>query len=254
MRYNGDTDYLPSLGVCEPLAVGLTASVVTEIHDDADHSPLPIIGVAAVAAAGKTVHDAAMVSGSGPTPTGTADFTFFPNPNDDCTPSIAEIGAGSAVLVSGTGDGSDAQGPLAAGRYSFKALYNGDGTYFPAESDCEPLTVVDVSLSQAISTNDRGTSHTVTATVTDGTDPVAGVTVLWVVTGLNAAVTGDCSVNAGCTTDAGGNVSFTYTDADSGPYPDTDTITACVDIDAVPGTCDTADATNSVTKSWIDPG
>ena len=35
----------------------------------------------------------------------------------------------------------DGRPPLVAGSYSFRALYNGDGSYLPAWSDCEPLTV-----------------------------------------------------------------------------------------------------------------
>jgi len=70
-----------------------------------------------------------------------------------------------------------------------------------------------IDLSPSEATNFVGSTHTVTATVLDGTPPVpaVGVTVTFAVTdGPNAGTTGTCSANADCTTDANGQVSFTY--------------------------------------------
>lgn len=243
--YDGDNNYLKATGACEPLAVGLSSLVATEIHD-LDHHAVTTV------AAGTTVHDSATVTGSGPVPTGSVGFTFYIE--GACTPSVAEADAGS-VAVDGLGlaHPSLPQGPLEAGNYSFKAQYDGDPVYFPAWSTCEPLKVLDIILTQATDTNLPGTFHTVTATVTDGTDPVEGVTVRFeVIAGsLNQGADGQCTNNIECTTDASGEVSFTYPDGNAGPYPGTDTIMACVDIDAVVGTCDSADASSSVVKTWI---
>jgi hypothetical protein len=123
------------------------------------------------------------------------------------------------------------------------------------------FTVVGISLTPETATNDIGTSHTVTATVTDLLgDPIEGVEVLFEVTdGPNAGATGTCSANADCTTDANGQVSFTYTDA-AGNVEDPDTIEGCFlpeqdEVDTMPNqmvvepelACDTA------TKEWVEP-
>jgi hypothetical protein len=44
-------------------------------------------------------------------------------------------------LVNGLGHPSDLEGPLAGGRYSFRARYGGDDFYNLAET-CQPLTVM----------------------------------------------------------------------------------------------------------------
>src|SRR5262249_25965858 len=70
-------------------------------------------------------------------PTGTVDFTFYSNNTCDGngTP------AGSVALVSSIAHPSSSEGPLAAGSYSFRAVYGGDINYNGSSSDCEPLTV-----------------------------------------------------------------------------------------------------------------
>jgi hypothetical protein len=107
-------------------------SVVTEIHNvsEAVVTSVPL---------GSTVHDKATVSGVGgfPTPTGTVDFTWYPNGTCEGTGTAA----GTVTLASGVAHPSSSQGPLAAGSYSFEAHYNGDTYYNSADSACEPLTV-----------------------------------------------------------------------------------------------------------------
>ncbi|MGH3427129.1 MAG: hypothetical protein ACRDQZ_06130, partial [Mycobacteriales bacterium] len=80
----------------------------------------------------------------------------------------------------------------------------------------------DISLTPTMATNPAGTNHTVTAHVTEGGSPAAGVVVTFTVTGQNAGATGTCNPT-GCVTDASGNVTFTYHD---GNGPGTDTIKA----------------------------
>ena len=86
---------------------------------------------------GATVHGKATVSGNGGTPTGAVAFTFYSNAI--CTAPGAA--AGSLTLDNGVAHPSDLEGPLAAGRYAFRAHYNGDNFYNPADSACQPLTV-----------------------------------------------------------------------------------------------------------------
>jgi hypothetical protein len=134
-HYNGDDPngfYNPADSSCEPLAIGLTPTVTTQIHDDAE-------AVVTSVTIGNAVHAQATVTGTGSTPTGSVNFTFYNN--GSCIP-IGES-AGSVLLDnSGVAHPSDAKTPLLAGNYSFRALFKGDGDYLPARSNCEPLTVL----------------------------------------------------------------------------------------------------------------
>ncbi|MEP6759210.1 MAG: hypothetical protein ABJB55_08445 [Actinomycetota bacterium] len=90
------------------------------------------------------------------------------------------------------------------------------------------VLVPTIMLAPADATNEGGTLHTVTATLDAGRSPVADVLVDFrVVSGPNtgeASDPGECSVNAGCTTDASGDVSWTYS---SNGVLGTDTIQGC---------------------------
>ncbi len=131
-HYAGDGNYAAADGQCEPLTINkLTPNVSTTIHD-ATHNPVTTINVNTV------VHDSATVGGTGGTPTGTVDFTWYTN--GTCSAGATSSGTGVA-LFAGVADPSGTQTPAAAGSYSFKAHYNGDGTYAAADGPCEPLTV-----------------------------------------------------------------------------------------------------------------
>jgi hypothetical protein len=121
-----------------------TPTVVTEIHNDDTHTAVTSVPV------GSTVHDQATVSGNLGTPTGNVVFSWFTNGTCNGTPAAT---SNSLSLSGGVIDATTfPQGPLAAGisAYSFKAHYNGDSNYLPADSACEPLTV------------DKGTSSVAT--------------------------------------------------------------------------------------------
>jgi len=74
------------------------------------------------------------------------------------------------------------------------------------------ITVVGITLGPDSDINFVGEDHTVTASLADLLgNPQIGVEVTFDVTsGPNAGVTGICAANADCTTDANGEVSFTY--------------------------------------------
>ncbi len=129
----GNANYLGATSNCEPFTVNKAdSSTVTVIHDAAHN-------VVTSVALGTTVHDKATVTGTAfGTPTGTVDFTFYPN--STCTEQGSAAGTGIA-LVAGVAHPSSSEGPLAAGSYSFKAHYNGDSNYNPSTGACEPLTV-----------------------------------------------------------------------------------------------------------------
>jgi len=112
--------------------------------------------------------------------------------------------------------------------------------------------IYEISLDPAEDTNDVGTDHTVTATVTISGDPLSDALVSFSITdGPNADASGDCSDAVGCTTDSIGEVSFTYTsDGNAGQ----DAIEACITqlgpvgvLGAQQLPCATA------TKDWVQP-
>src|SRR3989304_4301089 len=112
--------------------------------------------------------------------------------------------------------------------------------------------IYEISLDPAEDTNDVGTDHTVTATVTISGDPLSDALVSFSITdGPNADADGDCSDDVGCTSDSNGEVSFTYTsNGDAGQ----DAIEACITQLGPVGVvatqqlpCDTA------TKDWVQP-
>lgn len=74
------------------------------------------------------------------------------------------------------------------------------------------FTVVGITLSPPSAENEIGQNHTVTAALADLLgNPQPGVAVTFsIVSGPNAGASGTCSANADCTTDASGQVSFTY--------------------------------------------
>jgi hypothetical protein len=97
-----------------------------------------------------------------------------------------------------------------------------------------------LTLAPATDENPVGSSHTVTATLTDGLGtPVPGETILFSVTG--AHTTGGTDV-----TDASGEAEFTYPGTNLG----LDTITACFDANTN-ATCDAGELTATATKTWV---
>ena len=73
------------------------------------------------------------------------------------------------------------------------------------------ITVVGITLTPTYAANLVGTTHTVTANLTDMLgNPQPDILVTFEVTGQNVGATGTCNPS-GCTSDSSGNVSFTYT-------------------------------------------
>ena len=105
-------------------------------------------------------------------------------------------------------------------------------------------TVVGIDLTPPSDENEVGEAHTITATLTDLlSNPQPGILVSFsVIFGPNAGTTGTCNP-ADCTTDANGEVSYTYT-GDGGVG--TDQIEACFYDSAQNLIC-----SQIVTKDWI---
>ena len=109
-------------------------------------------------------------------------------------------------------------GPIASGGSLFGLCVKGELTAATPQITLDPPTA----------SNAAGSNHTVTATVTQGGQPVAGVLVSFTVTaGPNIGEVSDpseCSTDPNCNTDASGQTSWTYT---SNGVTGTDVIVAC---------------------------
>jgi Bacterial Ig-like domain (group 3) len=171
--YSGDADFVGSTSPCEPFTISMgTPTTATVIMNAAGNTP-----VTGPLPAGSSVFDTATVSGvTGVTPTGTLTYTLFTNGN--CTPPGGPP-ATVTLNANGTVPNSGTHGPLAAGSYSFQALYGGDANYTGSTSACEPLTIAQVTPTIATTPSaggEDGTSITDTATVSGGFNPTGDVT------------------------------------------------------------------------------
>lgn len=128
---------------------------------------------------------------------------------------------------------------------AFGADAGGAGDSGPA---CATVYVYGIDLAPPTATKELGTdtSHTVTATIGGESGMVGGrVVTFTVIDGPNVGTAGACTVNVDCTTDASGNVSWTY--ENSGPGG-TDTIEACFTVADPTGQTGCAEAT----VRWAD--
>jgi hypothetical protein len=116
----------------------------------------------------------------------------------------------------------------------------------------QQLVTLGLSLTPSMATNAVGTTHTVTATLTDVTlgTPIVGALIGFQVTsGPNTGASGTC-VPADCETDASGQVTFTYLGAGG---PGTDVILAFNDSNGS-GTPNVGEPQVTATKEWIAGG
>jgi hypothetical protein len=138
--YSGDVLNDPSTGCAEVETVAVPPASVSTVVEDAT------LGTAWNGAeeTGASAFDTSTVAGTtGFTPTGTVTYDLFSN--GTCTGSAAS--ADTVSLSSGTVPQSSTTAALAAGAYSFHAVYSGDSTYAGQTSACEPFTVSKASAS-----------------------------------------------------------------------------------------------------------
>ena len=130
----GDGNYLGATGTCEPFTVAEAATTTTTAVRDASNNVVTTVPL------GSIVHDSAAVTSTNKTgtPSGSVWFSFFTN--GTCSGEGTPAGV-VALDRNGVADPSSPEGPLAAGSYSFKASYAGDGSYAGSIADCEPFTV-----------------------------------------------------------------------------------------------------------------
>ncbi len=133
--YSGDANYTATTTSCEPFSVAQSGpGTATVVFDAATNTAW-----AGTEKTGASAYDTATVTGAGGvTPTGTVTYTFFTN--NACTGT--GVSAGTVTLTgAGAVPNSNTQGPLAAGSYSFRAVYSGDANYATSTSSCEPFSV-----------------------------------------------------------------------------------------------------------------
>ncbi len=159
--YSGDMNYAGSTSPVEPLVVlqgtSSSSTVIVNSSQQRVTSPVPL---------GTTVGDTATVAGSSPsfTPTGTLTYEFFTT-MDGTGPHTDEV---VTLNPDGTVPSSSLHGPLAAGAYSFVAVYSGDNNYIGSESPVEPLTVAQATPTAATVIENAG-GMPVTSPLTLGT-------------------------------------------------------------------------------------
>ena len=191
------------------LSVGLPASTAsattstttsTVVSDQATN-----LGWAGTEVTGATAYDTATVAGDlTQVPTGTVTYSFFDN--GTCTVD-SNTTTDTEPVSAGIAQNSAAQGPLAAGTYSFDATYGGDTYNSPSgPSPCEPFSVATATPSVSLTVLDSsdqpwtngqtgaeaGASSTVTGV--SGFTPVGSVT-------YSFFDNGTCTVDGNTTTE-----------------------------------------------------
>ncbi|HZZ43308.1 MAG TPA: SdrD B-like domain-containing protein [Tepidisphaeraceae bacterium] len=153
---------IPSVSNAPPVAV-----VSTTIDDLTGSAPTQTLG--------EFVYDTSLVSGSGPTPTGTVTYNFY-NTSAPAYGTTSPLFSQSVNLnLDGTVPASPITGPLGAGSYSYIAVYSGDSNYGIAIGDPEPLTIN--TSTSSVSTNIQdSTGGPVTSTLGESVYDTATVT------------------------------------------------------------------------------
>jgi hypothetical protein len=188
--YGGDGNYGGSTGSCEPFTINMgDTTTATAVHNPS-HQDVTGTSVAL----GTAVHDSATV---GPQVadfaiTGTVTYSFFSNG------SCAGTAASTEAVAVGT---ETTPQTLAAGSYSYKASYGGDGNYHGSTGTCEPFAVGKTDTGTATSVINEANGADVTGTtVALGTTVHDSATVGTPVNGftITGTVTYSFFSNGGC--------------------------------------------------------
>jgi hypothetical protein len=132
--YGGDQNNQPAQGPCQPLTV-VAASPTLSIELSSGNVPV-----------GANVSGTAALEGSFEA-TGTATFEYFAGSSCQGTPTTVS----TVIVAGGNVSGSGPEKFDSAGLYSWSAYYSGDQNNQPAQSQCVPLTVT--QLTPSISTS-----------------------------------------------------------------------------------------------------
>jgi hypothetical protein len=153
--YNGNTNYNTATGDCEPFKVAKGTPSISTVVKDAGGTTVDNANPAAL---GSQVHDTATLSGgtAGFSFDGTATVTYSLYTTNNCTTPPAATTQNVTVTAGGVVPNSSATGPLAAGDYSYRAVYSGNANYDPATGACEPFKVAKGTPSLSTVVRDAG--------------------------------------------------------------------------------------------------
>jgi Bacterial Ig-like domain (group 3) len=234
----------------------LPTTTTTSINQVGGNSGVTAVEVGSSVTDSVTVH----APNNQPPPTGNVTVNFYST--IDCSGNPVDAASTDALDANGQALNVHPEGPLAAGLYSYRAVYAGNGPYAGSTGDCEPLRVVDanIQITPANATNPIGTNHVLTGhvNVNDGSGFVNapdGTVISFSLSnagGASATFVGPST----CTT-AGGTGSCTVTI--SSPTAGTTTIhdTTTVGVSGVSLTRSSGDGhagdSPNATKLWIAP-
>lgn len=228
--FNGGTGTLNQIAALSTAGVG-TCTVVSNIAQLDD---------AISAAIGSTLSSLEIQVNGG---------AFTPIPASDIDIALPANGG----FLAKTANYSTVLQDLPVGEYTICVRATGaDAVGTGSVTDCKTINLLGIALTPENPTNELGTpgqAHTVTATILGDADQVDGRLVTFtIISGPNAGASGVCSPNVGCTTDASGAVSWTYTAAQGPAGIGMDTIRACFTVATPTGqtSCD------DVKKTWQD--
>ena len=169
--YSGDSNYNGSRSDVEPLTIAKANTSTATVIKDATTNGTP------TGALGESVYDTATVTGTaGFTPTGTVTYNFY----NTATPAYGTTAPVTTQTVTLTATGavpnSADTAALAAGSYSYIAVYSGDSNYNGSRSDVEPLTIAKANTSTATVIKDATTNGTPTGALGESVYDTATVT------------------------------------------------------------------------------
>jgi hypothetical protein len=168
--YNGDNTYAAFVGPCVVFTAVDKAvpTIVVDIHNDA-HQVVTSVG------AWVLTHGKAVVSGSGPTPTGVVGFRRYTNAT--CSGDVA--GVSETLDASGIADGGTGGLTMPSGTGSIRAVYSGDANYVTGMSNCVTVEFVGGPLPTVTTTEIHNGQHEsiTSATISVSTHAKAAVTV-----------------------------------------------------------------------------
>ena len=147
--YNGDSNYAGSTGACEPFTVDQAATTTSSTVKDGTKTVDNTIH----ASLGDRTHDTSSVSSSNGSFSLAGTVTYYLYPTNDCSGPATTSDSGN-VNATGTADDSLLSNALAAGGYSYKAVYSGNTNYIGSTGACEPFTVDKASTSTGSTVKD----------------------------------------------------------------------------------------------------
>ncbi|MGD0389906.1 MAG: SpaA isopeptide-forming pilin-related protein, partial [Tepidisphaeraceae bacterium] len=172
VTYSGDLNNKPASdnnATDEQVTVNQASATTVTAIDDAVSNGMP------TGTLGESVYDTAAVNGGYITPSGTVTYNFY-STNSPIYGTTTPLSTQTVTLVNGLAPASAATAALAAGAYSYIAVYSGDGNYQGSISAVEPLTINKGTLSLLTTIDDAVSNGTPTGVAGESVYDTATVT------------------------------------------------------------------------------